>query len=149
MKKTLMLCLAALLLLSACGKEPPSRRELAQTESGWDVTYMDKAEEYVPPEGITVIYGQQTGRSIPVSLRNDSGADWMYGEDWGQMQALVNGEWYVIPSDTNAGGLALTTLGYILKPGETMDASFAPGYFPPGRYRRIWNGVAIPFEILP
>ena len=149
MKRSIAVLLAVLLLtLSACGGDPPTRRELAQTETGWDVTYMDKAKEYVPPEGITVICGEQDGRGVPVSLRNDGETDWLYGEDWGQMQALVDGEWYVIPGD-GAAGPDVTGLGYLLKPGETVDASFVPGSFPPGQYRRIWNGVAIPFEILP
>lgn len=151
MKRNIAALLVILLLiLSACGPKPePTRRELAQTETGWDTAHMDKAKQYTPPEGITAIRGEQTGRRVSVSLRNDGDTDWLYGEDWGQMQVLIHDTWYVIPSDEGEGAAALPTIGYILKPSETIDASFVPGSFPPGQYRRIWNGVALHFEILP
>ena len=155
MKRLLAILLTWLMLLSlsACG-EPPSRRELAQTETGWDVTYMDKAKEYTPPEGLTLVVLPKEGRVLHFSIRNDRNEVW-YGDyaAAGQMQALVDGEWYIIP-DTEAptsGGASLTMVGctVMINPGESMGCSFVPGSFPPGQYRRIWNGVAMPFEILP
>ena len=156
MKRSIAVLLTVLLLtLSACGQKPaPSRRELAQTETGWDVTYMDKAKEYTPPEGLTLVVLPKEGRVLRFSIRNDRNEVW-YGDyaAEGQMQALVDGAWYVIP-DTEAptsGGASLTMVGgpVQIQPGNTLETSFVPGSFPPGQYRRIWNGVALPFEILP
>lgn len=156
MKRSIAVLLAVLLLtLSACGQKPaPTRRELAQTETGWDVTYMDKAKAYVPPEGLTLVIHPAEGRKFAFEIRNDRNEVWYgdYAAD-GQMQALVNGEWYIIP-DTEAptsGGASFATVGctVMINPGESMGCSFVPGSFPPGQYRRIWNGVALPFEILP
>ncbi|MBR4991459.1 MAG: hypothetical protein IKY86_00530 [Clostridia bacterium] len=155
MKRSIAVLLAVLLLtLSACGGDPPTRRELAQTETGWDVTYMDKAKEYVPPEGLTLVVHPKEGRILHFSIRNDRNEVW-YGNyaDDGQMQALVNGEWYVIPNaeTPTSGGASFTMVGgpIQIRPGKTLGTSFVPGNFPPGQYRRIWNGVALPFEILP
>ena len=155
MKRSIAVLLTVLLLtLSACGGDPPTRRELAQTETGWDVTYMDKAKEYVPPEGLTLVVHPKEGRILHFSIRNDRNEVW-YGNyaDDGQMQALVNGEWYVIPNaeTPTSGGASLTMVGgpIQIRPGKTLGTSFVPGNFPPGQYRRIWNGVALPFEILP
>ena len=156
MKRSIAVLLTVLLLtLSACGQKPaPTRRELAQTETGWDVTYMDKAKEYTPPEGLTLVVLPKEGRVLHFSIRNDRNEVW-YGDyaASGQMQALVDGEWYVIPDTETptSGGASLTMVGgpVQIQPGNTLETSFVPGNFPPGQYRRIWNGVALPFEILP
>lgn len=156
MKRSIAVLLTVLLLtLSACGQKPaPTRRELAQTETGWDITYMDKAKEYVPPEGLTLVIHPAEGRKFTFEIRNDRNEVW-YGDyaDDGQMQALVNGEWYIIPDaeTPTSGGARYTVVGgpIQIQPGETLGESFVPGNFPPGQYRRIWNGMALPFEILP
>lgn len=134
-------------------EETPSLRMLAQTENGWNTAYMKPAVAHVQPQGITVLYGDSTATVMKAAYRNDSGSDWRCGNDYGSMQVQVDDVWYVIPDDSQSEGGedgmdASPSIGYLLKPGEKLDASFGiSSQLPNGYYRRIWNKVAVEFHI--
>lgn len=136
--------------------QEPTLRELAQTEDGWDTSYMSRAAVHTQPPGITVVYGESTDTVVKAEYRNDGSKGWTYGEDFGSMQVQVDGVWYEVPDagrpNSSSGGSGtvntLISLGYSLEPGDTLDASFGISpQLPNGHYRRIWNRVAVEFDI--
>lgn len=126
----------------------PNFRYLALHEGEWKTDFLSTAGEKNPPEGIAMELVSAGDEEIVVKLRNESGAEWSFGEYF-SIEVCIDGTWYTVPprADENWG---FNDIAQILKNGEETEKSFRTtmyGELPAGDYRIAVEGLTAEFEI--
>ena len=115
----------------------PCARRLTQDESGWNSTLLTPAKTLYPPNSIDMTLKSWNKNTIEVSITNNRGEDWMYGEYF-SLQVLLDGAWYEMP--TTSGHWAFNDIGWIIGAGETQSKTYnldMYGDLPEGTYRVV------------
>jgi len=128
----------------------PCARLLVQDDSGWHPELMSPAAEPEAPEGISAEFVMGDGDQLTLRLRNESGADFMYGEYF-RLDVQLDGIWYTVPA-TSDKNWAFTDIGYMLADGQTQEMTchlMMYGELPAGEiYRVVMEGVSFEFAMV-
>ena len=125
----------------------PCARYLTQDENGWHSMLLAPAEEPAPPGGITMALGSWGKDEVSVTITNNSGAEWMYGEHY-SLHVLLDGAWYTIPAIP--GHWAFNDIGLIVQDGEEQEKTYGLkmyGELPAGTYRLAGYGLSVEGEV--
>ena len=114
----------------------------------YDVRFYQKVGDF-PGEknNISLSFVSFEDNIVTVSLKNDSGADFFYGEYF-SLQKKIDGEWYVLPMKMTNWGY--TDIGLYLPAGESSEeiCNLMPyGTLEKGTYRIEKEGLAAEFEV--
>lgn len=126
----------------------PCYRYAAQNGNSWNTTFLNPADEPKPPAKVSMNLTEQTAEAVTVTLRNDSSAQWQYGEHW-QLEVAVEDGWHNVPAIP--GNWGFIDIGYLLQPGQTAERTFRLdvmyGDLPTGQYRVVFNGLTAEFTL--
>ena len=121
----------------------PCARILTQDESGWNRTLLTPIPELTPPSGVTMTLKSWEENAVNVSIANESGTEWTYGEYY-NLHVLLDGVWYdVSPVPGNWG---FNDIGYMMQEGETNDITYyltMYGALPAGTYRLTVEDLSV------
>ena len=142
MKRLLSVMLILLLLTSCRTQEAPTITKPEPRPVQEEVEGETLPPEIMAPEGLTMemehaVYDPSVER-YTYFVRNDTDKPTgMFGEPY-WVQRLEDGQWRSLEA---AGGIAFTSIGYALQPGEVMALTCWMGAFSeertPGRYRLV------------
>ena len=113
-----------------------------------DIRFYQKSED-LPSEknGISLSFVSFEDNLVTVSLKNDSDADFFYGEYY-SLQKKIDGEWYTLPYKMTNWGFV--DIGLWLPAGETSEeiCDLTPyGTLEKGTYRIEKEGLVAEFEL--
>jgi len=121
----------------------PCARILSQNESGWNSTLLTPVAELNPPKGITMTLEAWEDDAVTVTITNESGAEWSYGEYY-NLQVLLDGVWYEIPAVP--GNWSFHDIAFTIQDGENQDKTYnltMYGNLPAGKYRLVAENLSV------
>jgi len=121
----------------------PCARLLAQDESGWSSALLTPVSEPNPPDGVSMTLVSWDKDEVTVTIANDSGAEWSYGEHY-VLQVLLSGVWYDVPAVP--GNWAFNDIAYIILDGGRQDKTYHLGMYgdlPAGTYRLVSSELSV------
>ena len=104
----------------------------------WDPTWMTPAEELITEEGHEIQLVQWGEDSVTVTLTNQSGQEWTFGEYY-HLEVQLDGVWYRVPTAPGQYWM-VHDLAYVLQDGGSMDMTYSLvcyGKLPAGHYRLV------------
>ena len=116
---------------------------LTRDNNGWNSDLLTPSEEMNSPDGVTMTLVSWSGNTVNVSIANDSGEDWSFGEDF-IIQVSINGIWYSIP--TIPGNWGFTSIGLVVQDGKQKNKTYyltMYGELPAGVYRLVAYGLSV------
>jgi len=117
---------------------------LSQDENGWNNMLLQPVtENLAPPNGVDIALEAWGSETVSVTITNNSGSEWLYGEDY-SLQVLLDGAWRDIP--TTSGNWALNGIGLIIQNGEEHKKTYyidKYGILPTGIYRLVAYGLSV------
>lgn len=127
----------------------PCAKALSTGESGWVTEMLEPAKEPVWPEGISMVLTKQEEDRLTVEITNNKAEDWGYSKHF-NIQALVDGVWYDLPTIPGLGYEYMIEIAILLPAGKTQEEVYKLemyGELPPGTYRLVKEGMVAEFEM--
>ena len=140
MKRIWIGVLAAVLLLSACGKA----EKLAETAPAQEYELrLDRAAE-TEKDGIILRADAYENGQLLIHLSNRSGNLWYYGEGFALYRRNEEG-WSSVPDDRSWIAIA-----YELEDGDdvSLACDLAPLQLTAGSYKLVKDGIELPFRLI-
>ena len=125
----------------------PCARFLSQDDSGWKSDLLTPAAKLNPPDGVTMAFDTLENDTVTVSIINNSGADWSYGEMF-SLQVLLDDVWYDVPAMPGEWNFRL--LAHYIPDGEARGKIYNIGMYgnlPTGTYRLVADQLSAEFIV--
>ena len=114
------------------------------------------AQTITPPAGISATLADRSGLELMLQFRNDSGAMWIYGDEY-RIEYAADSIWYTLPCAMTDYPLEGWLISHSLADSQTAEATYRIGSrygvpachsgLPAGQYRIVTNGFAVEFAV--
>ncbi len=124
----------------------PCEWYLVQDGNGWNAALMEKAEEPVPPVGITLTMEREDDR-FHATFTNTTSAEWSFGKSY-SLQVKLGEDWYHVPVSPE-NNWAFVSIGLVVPAGDDWNEDYSLdmyGDLPAGQYRFYIYGLTWEFD---